>query len=418
MVGKMAALLAGLLITAAAEGCAPAPPPRAGAPGRAPAPVAGAGRPAHPEDRATSAPAPRPLAPHAAKPKAVGPPWRPGYVRPPVIDIHTHIMPSGLPRLRKIMRDNGLAYVNNVSGGSPGHGLDRRVAMAGALPGLSNFYTPPWRDRNQPGFGARCASELEYAVKVKGFKGLKIAKTLGLFATDRQGKLLPVDWPELDPLWDMAGQLGVPVAIHTGDPKAFWEPVTPANERYAELKVHPHWSFAGPRYPSRQELLAQRDRVLARHRGTTFICVHFGGNPEDLGYVERLLANNPNAVVDVAARVPEIGRHPPAQVRALFIKYKDRIVFGTDLAVSARGLMLGSTGATPATMADVKPFYDATWRYFEGSERGIPHPTPIQGDWTVDAIHLPDDVLQALYHDNAVRLLHLEGAPAWPRGAP
>ena len=60
------------------------------------------------------------------------------------------------------------------------------------------------------------------------------------------------------------------------------------------------------------------------------------------------------------------------------------------------------------SMADVKPFYDAHWRFFEGSERGIAHPTPIQGDWTIDAINLPDDVLDHIYYKNALRILKLE----------
>lgn len=338
---------------------------------------------------------------------APGPAWRPGYVRPKVFDIHTHIMPSGLERMAEIMRDNGLGVAVNLSGGSFGRGLEVSEAMAQRLPGLINFYTPNWRGAGLPDFGQREAAALELAVKEHGFRGLKIAKVLGLGASDASGQRVPIDWPELDPLWDKAGELGVPVAIHTGDPKAFWEPVTKANERYDELSVHPGWSYADGSVPPRAQLLAERDRMVSKHPNTTFICVHFGSNSEDLAYVDTLLASHPNVVIDTAARLGEIGRHPPEVTRAFFIKYRKRILFGTDLGLSAQGIMLGSTGADDPSMADVKPFYDAHWRFFEGSERGIPHPTPIQGRWTIDAIDLPDDVLDDIYFGNAARLLKI-----------
>jgi predicted TIM-barrel fold metal-dependent hydrolase len=336
-----------------------------------------------------------------------GPSWRPGYVRPPVIDIHTHLSPTALDRIRAIAGDNGLDGLVNLSGGSLRRGAKQSVALQKAEPRIVHFMNPDWGLRDHPEFGLILAKSLEYAVRNLGFKGLKISKALGLYLTDKAGQRIPVDAPVLDAMWTMAGTLGVPVAIHTGDPKAFWEPVTHDNERYDELVVHPRWSFAGPEHPSRETLLAERDRLLERHRGTTFICVHFGNNPEDIDYVERLLARHPNVVLDTSARLGEIGRHPPERVRRLFVTYADRIVFGTDFGLGSESIMLGSTGAEEPTMADVKPFFDAHWRFFEGSERQIDHPTPIQGKWKIDAINLPDEVLYKLYRGNAERLLKL-----------
>jgi len=369
-----------------------------------------------PEAPATTAPKPTAKGgPSAASTsKTGGPPWRKGYTRPPVIDFHGHIMPSGLGKLTRIMKDNGLRQMINLSGRSQGRGLEVSVKMKAYFKELDNFYTPAWREGLGPGFGAQEAKKLEDAVVNHGFRGLKISKALGLFLTDAQNQRIKVDWPELDPLWAKAGELGIPVMIHTGDPKAFWLPVDEHNERYDELKSHPSWSFHGPQHPKREALLAERNRVIAKHPKTTFVCVHFGGNPEDLGDVDKLLTTYPNAMVDTAARLGEIGRHPPDQVRKFFIKHKTRIVFGTDIGMSRRGLMLGSSGDDPPGMADVKPFYDAHWRFFEGSEKGIAHPTPIQGNWTIDAIHLPDDVLDHLYFKNAERLLAARKLPTKP----
>ena len=90
-------------------------------------------------------------------------------------------------------------------------------------------------------------------------------------------------------------------------------------------------------------------------------------------------------------------------MRAFFVKHQDRILFGTDIGLSARGIMLGSTGQNPPHVNDIKPFYEAHWRYFETREKAIAHPVPIQGDWTVDGIGLPPGVLEKFYRGNALR---------------
>jgi len=341
------------------------------------------------------------------EPSAGGPAWRPGYARPTVIDFHGHIYPDGLERLDKAMADNGLSLMVNLSGGTLEEAPEA-ARVAALFPRMVPFFNVDWRRRGETGFGAAMAADLEVAVKRYGFRGLKIPKVLGLYLPDAEGRRVPVDWPELDPLWKKAGELGVPVAIHTADPRAFWLPPTPDNERYEELALHPRWSFYGPQWPERMALLGELENVFRRHPETTFVSVHFGNNAEDLDYVERILATYPNVCVDTAARLGEIGRHPPEKVRALFVKYADRIVFGTDIGISAKGIMLGSQGAEMPTPADIGPFYAAHWRFFEGSERGIAHPTPIQGRWTIDAIGLPDEVLEKVYWKNAARLLKID----------
>jgi predicted TIM-barrel fold metal-dependent hydrolase len=308
----------------------------------------------------------------------------------------------------------------NLSGGSSIRSFQIRSAMSERVPGLLHFFTPAWRERIQPGFGAREAAKLEVAVSNFGYKGLKIGKGLGLYYGDVEGLRIPIDWAELDPLWAKAGKLRVPVAIHTGDPRAFWEPADPLNERFEELSLHPGWSFHGPEYPPREVLLDERNRVIERHPNTTFIAVHLANSPEDLEAVAALLDRYPNVVVDISARVPEIGRHAPERSRAFFMKYQDRILFGTDLGLGSSGIMLGSTGADVPTMEDVGPFYEAHFRFLETHTRDLPHPTPVQGDWSVDGIGLPAAVLQKVYRDNALRILglgdHSQGPGASPAG--
>ncbi len=349
---------------------------------------------------------------------APAPPPAPAPFRPsdlPRIDVNTHVAPDATARALALSRAHGIGHLVNLSGGVPGRGLEEQLAAAAATGGrMSVFCNADWREPKQgPGYGARMAASLARA-KAMGAIGLKIPKGLGLGYTDADGRLIPVDDPGLDPLFDKAGELHMPVAIHIGDPKAFWQPITPANERFDELRVHPGWGYFGEPVPSWQALFDAFERRVARHPRTIFIGVHFGNDPEDPDRVADLLAKYPNLYIDTAARVPEIGRrdaaHDAKKMRALFERFQDRILFGTDTGVGPDpdDLMLGSSGANPPTPAEVERFYDATWRYFETEQRDFPHPTPIQGRWTIDGIGLPRDVLAKVYAGNAERLLGIK----------
>ena len=315
--------------------------------------------------------------------------------------------------VEQVMDDNGIDFMFNLSGGSPRRGQTLAMMLARDSGGrVANLMTVDWEGIDEVAFGEVLAAELELLVTEYGYVGLKISKALGLYASDGRGELIDVDDPRLFPLWAKAGELGVPVFIHTGDPRAFWDPITPENERYAELSVHPGWSFHGPEFPSRDELLRQRDHLIERFPETTFVGVHFGNNPEDPAYVGSLLDRYPNFYVDLAARVPELGGHEPEVIRELFIRHQDRILFATDIVVvRQRGqtsYTLGSGGEEPDRFEEIEPFYDTHDRWLQTHDHDFEHPTPIQGDWTIDAIGLPDEVLDRIYYLNAYELV-LEG---------
>lgn len=334
-----------------------------------------------------------------------------------VVDVHGHLSVSGAALIERVMNENGIEWMVNLSGGSPGRGMRYAIALANQLPGrIVNFYTPDWSRFGEPDFGELEAARLKEAVKQHGYGGLKISKHLGLGLRDAAHGLVEVDDPAMDPLWEMAGVLGVPVAIHVGDPEAFFEPLTPENERWDELKVHPNWSFHSAEFPRRDALLAARNRVLARHPRTTFICVHFGNNPEHPELVDQWLDTYPNMLIDISARVGEFGRHPAGQMRQFFLKHQDRILFGTDIGLSARGIMLGSTGDIPPSVGDIRPFYEDHWNYLETAGQKIKHPVPIQGNWTVDGIELPPKVLEKVYRLNAEKWIPRRRVQSNPSG--
>ncbi|PYL00377.1 MAG: hypothetical protein DME19_05320 [Verrucomicrobia bacterium] len=321
-----------------------------------------------------------------------------------VIDLHQHI---------DIMDRVGIGIEVNLSGGTTTHEegepseFERNKQLADKLfPGrFVHYMNLDYTGWDQADFPERAVKQIEEGHRL-GAAGFKEFKRLGLYLRDGSGKLIRIDDPKLDPVWKRCGDLGMPVSIHVADPKAFWLPYNPTNERWKELKDHPAWWFGDTnKYPSHEALLGALNRVIARHPETTFVCVHFANNAEDLEWVDQSLDKYPNMMADLAARIPEIGRHDPEKVRRLFIKHQDRILFATDFQVYDR-LTLGSGGnGPPPTDSDAVAFFEKHWRWLETNDRQFEHMTPIQGDWKIDAIGLPATVLRKICFDNAHRLL-------------
>ena len=337
----------------------------------------------------------------------------------PNIDFHTHISGStksekgvelsadreylGTPQeLLAVMDRKNIRAMVNLTGGYE-RGLAEAVAKYDrAYPGRFYTFTEPSYSRfKEPNYPTLQAQAIERAHR-DGARGLKILKTLGLYLRENitSGSLVKIDDARFDPMWDACGQLNIPVAIHISDPIAFFTPTDRFNERYEELNNHPDWSFYGGDFPSNAELIAARNRVIARHPNTQFVALHVGNFSEDLQNVSENLDRFPNMSVDLAARVGELGRQP-VTARKFFDKYQDRILFGTD--------------ATPH--GDDYPqqvfndqLYEIYYRFLETNDEHFdyaPAKIPPQGRWRIYGIDLPDSILRKVYFENAARLLRL-----------
>ena len=337
----------------------------------------------------------------------------------PLIDIHTHISGSARSQagvelaaerifyatpeeLLAVMDRKSIRSMVNLTGGY-GDGVRQNVSLYDAAhPGRFYTFTEPSYERLlEPRYSQIQAQAIEEAHR-NGARGLKILKTLGLYLRENitAGKLIAIDDPRFDPMWDICGNLGIPVAIHISDPIAFFRPIDRFNERYEELSNHPDWSFHGGDFPSNAELIVARNRVIARHPKTRFIMLHVGNFAEDLGNVTENLNRFPNMTVDIAARINELGRQPRT-ARALFDRFQDRILFGTD--------------ATPH--GDEYPqqvfndaLYEIYFRFLETDDEYFdyaPAKVPPQGRWRISGINLPESILRKVYYDNAAHELHL-----------
>jgi len=338
--------------------------------------------------------------------------WRSQHL---LVDMHEHVdaTRAHLERAVLIQDAAGIGLAVNLSGGFVTH-QRRGSSEFQAVKAISDRLYPgrfleymnlDYSDWDKPDFADQAVGQVEEGVRL-GAAGFKEFKRLGLYLRDKKGLLIKIDDPKLDPMWKRLGELGMPVSIHVADPRAFWLPFNESNERWEELKDHKNWWFGDPtKYPPREELLAALERVITRHPETTFVAVHFANNSEDLAWVDQQLDAHPNMMADLAARIPELGRHDPAEVRRLFIKQQDRILFATDFQVYDH-LTLGSGGSgPPPTDEDAVSFFDKHWEWLETSHKNFPHMTPIQGNWTISGIALPSSVLRKIYFENARRLL-------------
>lgn len=322
----------------------------------------------------------------------------------PIFDSHINMSPEAVARTMALNEKWRVEASINVMGGYPGNGLEDDAAILLETKGRIQFMCNiDWTIFGEDYFVEKVLKDFEKC-KEQGAVGIKIFKGLGLGIENPDGSLLRVDDPVLDPIFEKAGELGLPVLIHSGDPKAFFKPISKKNERYDELKAHPAWHFSPDLYPSWKEVYGQFKSRVARHPGTKFIGSHFGNNPEDPAAVFGMMEKYPNFYINTSARIPEIGRFDAKKMQAYFKKFSDRIIYGSDLGIGTEMLILGSSPPRYPKEEDERLFFNASYRYFETRDTQFDHPTPIQGKWKIDGIGLTCGLLHKIYHENAEKL--------------
>jgi predicted TIM-barrel fold metal-dependent hydrolase len=317
----------------------------------------------------------------------------------PVIDAHFHLDPheTGVDADMIVRAMDSLGIERIVSVDGYPQQFERLAAeFRGKYPDRFSLFAviDPWKITK----AAFPDVQLEWmeAAATDGATGFKVFKALGLLIRDTSGTLVPIDDPRLAPLWEKAADLGLPVMMHLMDPTPFFDPIDRHNERYEELRALPEWSFHGDAFPSKAELLDQRENLLRNHPRTVFIGAHLGDNPEDLAYVARLLETYPNYFVEFSSRVSDLGRQP-FTARRFFVRFQDRILFGTDGGASDYGTEWGWVR-----------HYRAYFTFLETENEYMEYPlwgVQPQGRWRVYGISLPDSVLRKVYYENAARLI-------------
>jgi uncharacterized protein len=305
----------------------------------------------------------------------------------PFIDVHNHQeeMPSmNLSTLTTEMDKMNMKIMVNLSGGN-GETLKRSIKnVRDHFPNrFIVFANIDWNGVGEKAWGEKAAKQLEEDVK-NGANGLKIFKDLGFSVRDIRGKRVTVDDPRLDPIWEKAGELKIPVLIHTADPKPFWDPVDANNERWLELATHPYRKRSNTDPAPWDTLIAEQHRMFLKHPRTTFIAAHFGWYANDLAKLGQLLDEMPNVNVEFGAVIAELGRQP-RMAKQFFSKYQDRILFGKDSWAPEE--------------------YTTYFRVLETDDEYFPYHKKYHAFWAMYGMDLPDDILRKVYYKNALRII-------------
>ena len=312
----------------------------------------------------------------------------------PVVDVHGHARglagPDAIQEMIGFLDElNIQVYIasDNLSGES----LQRAMAAIRSSAHPERFRVMAGIDfRNVgPGWAERAVAQLEADIAAGAVGVGEISKSFGSTIQKPDGSRLRVDDPDLAPVWEALGRLGVPAFIHTAEPPAFYQPLDMQNERWLELALFPDRRNYGPDKVTFEELMTERDNLFRRHPETTFIAAHFGWHAHDLERAARMLDEFPNVYVEVGAILYELGRQPRA-AREFFIRYQDRILFGKD-----------------SFQPSEYPYF---WRVFETDDEYFDYYRDYHATWKMYGMDLPDEVLRKLYYENALKLM-----PGLPR---
>lgn len=308
----------------------------------------------------------------------------------PFIDVHSHqfnaytMTAEQAARLVREMDELNMKALVNLSGGWGDSLVAGLQNMKGRYPTrFLVFANIDFRHIDHPDFADRAAAQLERDVR-SGAQGLKIFKTLGMDLRDRDGRRVPTDDPRLDPIWRKAGELNIPVLIHTGDPAPFWQPHDRTNERWLELKEFPNRARPADKYPPFDSIMTEQHRLFGKHPSTIFINAHLGWYGNDLGKLGAMLDRYPNVYTEIGAVLAELGRQPRS-ARAFLTKYQDRVLFGKDLYNPAE--------------------YHTYFRVLETADEYFDYYRRRHAFWKMYGLDLPDDVLKKLYYKNALRII-------------
>ena len=315
----------------------------------------------------------------------------------PFIDVHSHHwdMPiQDLSTLVSEMDSLNMAYLINLSGSGLATFFGKQDLMEKNLTSsIKNvkenfpkrfgvFFNINFNRIDDENFRRNTTLLINDAVN-QGAIGLKVYKNLGLNLRDSKGKRVPVDDERLDFIWEECAKLNIPVLIHSGEPKAFFDPIDKFNERWLHAREKPNSFRSSDQYPAFDKIMLEQHNMFRKHSKTTFINAHFGWYANDLSKLSKILDELQNVSVEFGAVINELGRQPRA-AKKFFIEYQDRILFGKDIYK--------------------KDEYYIYFRVLETSDEYIQYYRKRHGLWRLYGMGLPDDVLKKIYYENALKM--------------
>ena len=316
----------------------------------------------------------------------------------PFVDVHNHqwkmpIMDFG--NLVAEMDSLNMGYMINLSGSGFGTFAGNQDLMDISLTesienvksqGLANrfgvFVNVDFNKIDDEDFAENNVRIIKDAVR-QGAIGLKVYKNLGLNLKDNSGNRVKVDDKRLNPIWEVCGELKIPILIHSGEPSPFFDPIDKHNERWLHARQKPA-SFRSPdKYPSFEVVMQEQYNMFENNPNTVFINAHLGWYGNDLDKLSEQLDNLPNVYTEIGAVIVELGRQP-IRARQFFVDHQDRVLFGKDTYKKSE--------------------YNVYFRVLETSDEYFDYYRKRHAHWKMYGMNLPDSILKKVYYKNALKL--------------
>jgi len=322
------------------------------------------------------------------------------FVKVSKIDTHVHIRTDDESILAEAAENN--FRLINVNVDSPGSGnmnnqMEQAAALVASHPDriafITTFEMEGWNDQEL--WQQKTIDHLQNSFN-KGALGVKIWKNIGMAVRDENGNFVMIDDPRFNPILNFITEQGKTLLAHIGEPKNCWLPLeemTTNNDRsYFESNPQYHM-YLHPDFPSYEDIISARDRMLEKHPDLRFAGAHLGSMEWSLEMMSDFLNKYPNVALEMAARIPHLQyltQQNRDDVRNFFIKYQDRIIYATDLSIRE------NTNPGQARQW-ARETWLRDWNYFVTDD--LMEVSQVNGPF--HGLKLPRQVVDKIYRENA-----------------
>lgn len=327
------------------------------------------------------------------------------------IDIHTHYRfdrPYLVEELKALNMQTTLVDVVRTEAGKEVRSWDNYLAMQKQYPNLFSLCSGFNADGiDDPNYAESIIEQLGKEIK-EGARMVKVWKNFGMVHKDATGAFIQIDDARLQPIWDFLSEANIPVMAHIGEPLQAWQPIDTLNPHHSYFKNHPQYhAYQHSEIPHYDTIMAARDRWLAKNPKLTIMGAHLGSMAHDVDEVAKRLDQFPNFMVEPGARFGDLVRQDSRKVAAFFNKYQDRILYGSDIVISQPESELSKEDIAGGK-AFMHKVLHLHWKYLSSDESFDFDSPVLPRIYKTKGLNLSKEILQKIYHDNAVKLLNLK----------
>ncbi len=314
------------------------------------------------------------------------------------IDAHYHIYTRQNNTLEQAQEDNFMMLNINTFLGSCENVVEAHqgyVKLKEQHPDATVFTATFCLDGwDEPGWVDNTISWIDQCI-ADGAIAVKVWKNIGMEYRNKEGDLIMIDDPQLFPVFRHLEENGIPLVGHMGEPKNCWLPLdemTTKNDSNYFAQNPQYHMYLHPEYPSYEEQIAARDRMLENHPDLNFIGCHLASLEWSVDEMASFLDRFPNASMDMSARMGQlyyqtVENHD--KVRDFFIQYQDRLLYGTDIT---------DQGGDKASFENrLHQTWVNDWKYFVTDDEMTSN--LINGKF--QGLKLPKEVVDKIYAKNA-----------------